>query len=89
VKPPLYTLPVGTVVRARRPLDQDGANVQVGDVGVVFERASIDEWDRFTQRYGPLVRWLRPVRPRPLANLTIEPAGICNIYEGDVDVIAE
>lgn len=44
----------GTMVVAVRQLDPEGANVQIGDKGVVFEEAEFHG-----EGYGPLVRWCR------------------------------
>lgn len=42
----------GTLVRAERHLDPEGANVQSGTLGVVFE-----ETDAYGDGNGPMVRW--------------------------------
>lgn len=42
----------GTLVRAKRNLDPEGANVLVGCLGVVFEHA-----DFYKDGCGPMVRW--------------------------------
>ena len=47
-----FNLPRGTLVKALRNLDPDGANVSKDLLGVVFEEANWHETGA-----GPLVRW--------------------------------
>lgn len=70
----------GTIVRAIRDLDPVGANVHQGDLGVVKAEAGAYEDDN-----GPMVRWFRVADGLP--QFHVSTAGICNVYEGDVEVI--
>jgi hypothetical protein len=73
----------GTVVRALRDFDPRGANVQEGDMGVVYEESNFHE-----DNSGPMVRWLEVVEDEagfPLHQ--VGPMGICNVYEGDVEFV--
>jgi hypothetical protein len=67
------TLRIGSVVRAVRPLDPEGANVAPGTLGVVFAPAN-----HYGDDAGPMVRWTEGNAP----------GGACNVYEGDVEVLA-
>jgi hypothetical protein len=49
----LKNLKRGTIVIAAMNLDPEGANVPLGDRGVVFE-----EYNAAGDKAGPLVRWL-------------------------------
>lgn len=43
----------GTLVRSLRNLDPEGARVELGTLGVVFE-----EFDFYKDGGGPMVRWM-------------------------------
>lgn len=78
-------LKAGTIVRALRDLDPHGARVREGDLGVVHAEAGY-----YGPGYGPLVQWFRVVedeRQFPMHSVGL--GGICNVYEGDVQVVAE
>jgi hypothetical protein len=47
-----WSLPRGTIVRARMDIDMDVANVQKGDLGIVF-----GETNCYSDGAGPIVRW--------------------------------
>lgn len=93
----------GDVVIALRDLDKEGANVSAGDVGVVFkEETAIHVPGRGDPMHeGPLVRWLVEKCERcSKANRwgsycycevkgELLPAGVCNVYDGDVRLIDE
>lgn len=72
------TLAVGTLVRATRALDPDGANVTPGTLGYVF-----GETDCYGDGYGPIVQWVG-IDPR---TGIVTHRGVCNVYPGDVDVV--
>lgn len=72
----------GTVVRALRDLDPQGAAVHEGDLGVVFGEA-----DCYGDGAGPIVRWFRVLRELPPCRVGL--GGVCNVYDGDVEVIQE
>lgn len=73
---PLPSLALGTVVRARRHLDMDGAQVVPGTLGYVF-----GETNCYGDGAGPIVQWIT-VR----GNYQVEAILVCNIYPGDVVV---
>jgi hypothetical protein len=73
MKTPVKPLFPGDEVRALKVLDPVAANVQPGDLGVVFESESDGPGGEFVTRFGPLVRW--------------HSGGVCNVYEGDVELV--
>jgi len=83
----------GTVVRAARDLDPQGARVLAGDTGVVFANC-------YGVLAGPIVQWFRqdaiesPVAAPQGGYLRafrpgVVMAGVCNVYDGDVEVVRE
>lgn len=64
----------GTIVRALKDLDPEGADVKKGQLGVVFGDANC-----YGDEAGPIVRWLDVVGGK------VEVAGVCNVYEGWVE----
>lgn len=71
---PITNYARGTIVVALRPLDREGADVRVGQYGVVFEEA-----DFYKDGAGPMVAWT-PWDHRPRGSM-------CNVYTGDVEVL--
>jgi hypothetical protein len=69
------TLCRGQIVRALKILDPEGAKVQTGDIGVVFEEA-----DYYGDSCGPMVQWLVGYQK------TIMGGGRCSVYPGDVEI---
>jgi len=49
----IYDLKRGTLVKSLEDFDPKGANVKVGDLGVVFELS-----DHYKDGCGPMVRWV-------------------------------
>lgn len=81
----MLNLEPGTIVRALRDLDPQGANVAKGDLGVVTHVANYYE-----DGYGPIVHWFRVVEDEagfPLHR--VGTGGCCNVYEGDVEVVLD
>jgi hypothetical protein len=80
----MFGFTVGTLVKARRTLDKDGANVKRGTLGVVFEpTVYVKNAGTFDDAgpahgghvaYGPNVRWFT--------------GAVCNVYPGDVEHVA-
>lgn len=70
----------GDVVRAIKDSDPEGANVKVGDLGVVFQPADFHE-----EGTGPMVRWL--FLHQAMYSYTVRPGGVCNVYEGWVEKV--
>lgn len=71
----------GTIVRANKDLDPEGANVKEGQVGVVFGDANC-----YGDEAGPIVQWFKVVEDElgyPLHQVGL--AGICNVYDDDVE----
>lgn len=66
-----FDLDRGTFVVAVRDLDPNGADVKIGDVGVVFERA-----DAHRDGFGPMVGWVKKDGR----------FGRCNVYAQDVRI---
>lgn len=75
----------GCIVLALRDLDPRGANVKAGELGVVF-----GEKNCYGDDAGPIVRWFRVVEDEtafPLHQVGL--AGVCNVYEGDVELVQD
>lgn len=77
----MFHLNRGDIVMAVQNLDASGANVDKGDIGVCIGEANC-----FGDNCGPLIRWMNGQKLRNTENPL---GGICNVYEGDVEVVYE
>lgn len=75
-QPKNLDLRVGTIVRALKMLDPEGACVLANQVGVVMGEANC-----YGDGNGPMVRWLESIA-------YVSPATACNVYPGDVEVVS-
>ena len=82
---------MGSIVKASKHLDKEGANVVKGQIGIVF-----GEYNCYEDRAGPIVQWFKPEIQEDYMWFQLIlffdipeewKAGVCNIYQGWVEVL--